>query len=240
MQRPAKKGFSRIINSTKQHQKIEIIPENKNQFSLFDFITFAYSTYPQFITGPPERSVSKGVYLTLHSNPNNREICQEILSSNQKLYSIRIEIDVNFNDIRVFVKDYLKYFNNDGNFITFNLTSFNYDIFDKILPKQEPGSMLTAFGQYVANKSVKCPIFLKYSFSKFQNIRTQRYKAKFSSTDNILKMLQNIPGKILFRYQQKGYGGYDFKFKNGQILTVNSISWIFPWASEVIEHIHYC
>ena len=80
-------NFSKtILNSIKQHQKIEIIPENKNQFS----------TYPQFITGPHERSVSKGVHLTLHSNPNNKEICQEILLSTQKLYSIRIEIDVKF------------------------------------------------------------------------------------------------------------------------------------------------
>ena len=53
-------------------------------------------------------------------------------------------------------------------------------------------------------------------------------------------MLQNIPGQLLFRYQQNGYGGYNFKFKNGQISTVNSISWIFPWASEVIQKVHYC
>ena len=229
-----------ILNSSRQHQKIEIIPENKNEFSLFDFITFAYSTYPQFITEPPERSTSKGIYLTLHSKPNKREICQEILSSRQKLYSIRIEIDENFKDIRVFVKDFLNYFNNDDNLLIFNLTAFNYDIFDKILLKQDSCSMLTSFGQYVSNKTVKCPIFLKYSFSKFQSKRTQRYKSKFSSTDNIIKMLQNIPGQLLFRYQQNGYGGYNFKFKNGQISTVNSISWIFPWASEVIQKVHYC
>lgn len=96
------------------------------------------------------------------------------------------------------------------------------------------------FGQYVSNASVQCPVFLKYTFAKFQNIRTRRYKSKFCHTDNIIKMLESVPGKVLFRYQKTGKGGYSFFFKRkNQMMTVNSFAWLLPWSEEVIQKIHY-
>lgn len=86
------------------------------------------------------------------------------------------------------------------------------------------------FGQYVANKQVKSPIFLKHTFSRFQTLRTQQYKCKFAQTDNIIKMLSSVPGKILFRYQNTGNGGYTFKLHDNEMITIQSISWIFTWG----------
>lgn len=52
--------FSETIFRSKQHhQKIEIVPENKENCSLSDFISFACATYPKFITSWPEKSAKK-------------------------------------------------------------------------------------------------------------------------------------------------------------------------------------
>ena len=52
-------------------------------------------------------------------------------------------------------------------------------------------------------------------------------------------MLKSIPGKILFKFQKPGHGGYTFKCKNGVFITVNSLIWLFPHSTEVIQKINY-
>lgn len=69
--------------------------------------------------------------------------------------------------------------------------------------------------------------FIKYSFGKF------------AKTDNIIKMLQSVPGKVLFRYQKSGNGGYSCKFNSENVFEVNSFAWILPFADEIIQKIQY-
>lgn len=66
--------------------------------------------------------------------------------------------------------------------------------------------------------------FFNYSFAKFLDERTQRYKSKYAQTDNIIKILKNVPGKILFKYQQKRNGRHTFRIKNDKLITVNSLT----------------
>ena len=68
--------------------------------------------------------------------------------------------------------------------------------------------------------------------------REKDYKTK-GKTDNIIKMLQSIPGKVFFKYQKMGHGGYSFKFEKSDFITVNSFIWLFSWATEIIEKVHY-
>ena len=233
--------FSRtILKSVHQFNKIEILPKDKNCFSLTDFIIFASAVYPKFISSKPRKSTSKGIYLVLTAIPNDEKVNSSFKQHfKDEHYSIKVEIDKDFNDIHVFVKDNLNYFDVIENMIMFNSKIIDYEIFDRIVPRNEPGSMLFQFGQYVSNSHVQCPVFLKYTFAKFQHVRTQRYKSKFCQTDNILKMLKNVPGKVFFRYQKTGTGGYSFKNKSGTQMTVNSFAWLLPWAEEVIAKIHY-
>lgn len=233
-------NFTRaILKSENQHQKIEIVPENKDCFSFSDFIIFAYSSYPAFLTCQPEKSKVLGRHLVLTSIPNIRF---EQAINQKRYYSLRVEFNSDFNDIHVYVKDGLNYFMKDENkcLLIFKYKAFqNFEIFDKIIPNQGEGAMLSVFGQYIANKNTKCPLFLKYTFSKFQSKRTKQYKSKFAHTDNVIKMLHSVPGKILFKYQKPGHGGYTFKCKNGDFITVNSFIWLFPWSTEIIQKIHY-
>lgn len=229
-----------ILKSTRQHKKIEIFPEGKEQFSLHDFILFSYATYPLFITGNIEKSTVKNISFTLTSLPNVKDLkIDNEKKSKDRIYAIHVEISNDYNIIHVYIKDFLNCFPKEDGMIAFQIKDFKYEIFDKILVKQDPVSMLHVFGKYVANKQVKSPIFLKYTFSRFQSIRTREYKSKFAQTDNIIKMLSSVPGKILFRYQKPGAGGYTFKLKDKGDITVQSIAWLFPWAQEVIEKIHY-
>ena len=62
------------------------------------------------------------------------------------------------------MKDFLDYFKKEGNELILYMQSFNYEVFDRIIPTQETHAMLTVFGRYVSNQSFKCPIFIKYSF----------------------------------------------------------------------------
>ena len=93
-------------------------------------------------------------------------------------------------------KDYLDYFANDQNKILLDNKSFGYEIFEKMCSNQDNYTMLIVFSKYVSNALVKCPIVLKYYFSKFQSDRTQRYKSKIAKTDKIIKMLKAVPEKI--------------------------------------------
>lgn len=189
----------------------------------------------------PEKSTKNDVLFSLTAIPNVKSELMHTVCNMNRNFSIRVEFDYNFNNIHVYVKNNLDYFERDEEkkMLKFKCQSLNYEIFEKIIPIQGEGAMLSVFGKYVSNQNTKCPIYLKYSFSKFQSKRTQQYKAKFSHTDNIIKMLQNIPGKVLFRYQAAGHGGYQFKWKNGKISTVNAISWLFPWSTEIIQKVHF-
>ena len=230
-----------VLKSNHQHKRIEIVPKDKESFTLSDFIKFAFVTFPEFITAPIEKSNNDqfSISLTAYPNPNGCYKINDIPKLKGRNYSFRVEIDKDFNNIHVYVKDYLNYFVNDKNMILLENKTFGYEIFEKIRCNQDNYAMLTVFGKYVSNALVKCPVFLKYTFSKFQSDRTQRYKSKFAKTDNIIKMLRSVPGKILFRYQEAGKGGYTFKNSDGKIYAVNSFAWIFPWAKEIIEKVHY-
>lgn len=228
-----------ILDSKHQFNKIEILPKEKKCFSLTDFIIFASATYPKFISAKPRRSTAKGIYLILTAIPNDQRINNEQIITKDEHFSIRVEFDKDFNEIHIFVKDNLNYFDRKENMLVFQSRTSDYEIFDRVIPRNEPGSMLLQFGQYVSNDAVKCPIFLKYTFAKFQSIRTLRYKSKFNHTDNIVKMLKSVPGKVLFRFQKPGSGGYVFKNKDKTVMTVNSFAWLLPWAEEIIQKIHY-
>lgn len=129
-----------------------------------------------------------------------------VINSLKKKYSQKDEtihskwkIDKDFNTIHIYVKDYLDYFANDQNKILLDIKSFGYEIFEKMCSNQGHlcnYTMLIAFGKYVSNALVKCPNILKYTFSKFQSDRTQRYKSKIAKTDKIIKILKAVPEKI--------------------------------------------
>ena len=52
-------------------------------------------------------------------------------------------------------------------------------------------------------------------------------------------MLQSVSGKVLFRYQKSGNGGYSCKFKSENVFEENSFAWILPFADEIIQKIQY-
>lgn len=67
-----------VLKSTRQHKKIEIFPEGKDHFSLYDFIINAYATYPLFITGKIQKSTVKNIYFIITSLP-------KVSKKNQKI-----------------------------------------------------------------------------------------------------------------------------------------------------------
>ena len=115
-----------------------------------DFIIFASSIYPKFISNKPRRSTAKGIYLIITAIPNDEKANKEQFSTKDEHYSIRVEIDKDFADIHIFVKDNLNYFDKYENMLIFKSTTSDYEIFDRIIPKNEPGSMIYIFGQYVS------------------------------------------------------------------------------------------
>lgn len=179
-----------LLKSSHQFNKIEIVPEDNDCFSLLDFINFASATYPRFVTCKPERTSAKNAYLSLVAIPNVLQMNK--LPTKDRHFSIKVEFNKAFNEIHVFVKDDLNYFHSDQNMLVFYSKEIGYDIFDKISPKNEPGSMLHVLLSYVANASTVCPVFLKYTFGKFQTRRTQRYKSKFGKTDDIIKDRKSV------------------------------------------------
>ena len=72
-----------------------------------DFIIFASSIYPKFISNKPRRSTAKGIYLIITAIPNDEKANKEQFSTKDEHYSIRVEIDKDFADIHIFVKDNL-------------------------------------------------------------------------------------------------------------------------------------
>ena len=128
-----------VLKSNHQHQQIEIVPMNKEKFTLSDFITFAYATYPKFITSQPERSTKNNVYIILTAIPNvTTEHIQPVYNNQNRSYSIRVEFDYDFNNIHVYVKNNLDYFGKDESkkMLKFKYFSSNYEIFEKIIPMQ--------------------------------------------------------------------------------------------------------
>ena len=70
-----------------------------------------------------------------------------------------MEINKDFNDIHVFVKDNLNFFDVIENKLMFNSRIIEYEIFIRIVSRNELGLMLFQFGQYVSNSYAQCPDF---------------------------------------------------------------------------------
>lgn len=104
--------FSRtILNYVYQFNKIEILPKDKNFHSLTDFIIFASAIYPKFISSKSRKSTTKGIYLMQTAKPNNEKVDSSFKHHfKDEHYSIKVEINKDFNDIHVFVKDNLNFF----------------------------------------------------------------------------------------------------------------------------------
>ncbi|KAK8888448.1 hypothetical protein M9Y10_039525 [Tritrichomonas musculus] len=138
-----------LLKSSHQFNKIEIVPENKDCFSLL-------------VTCKPQRTSAKNAYLSLVAIPNVLQMNKP--PTKDRHFSIKVEFNKAFNEIHFFFKDDLNYFYSDQNMLVFYSKEKGYDNFDKIPPKNKPGSMLHVFGSYVANASTVCPIFLKNTF----------------------------------------------------------------------------
>lgn len=139
-----------ILESKHQFNKIEILPKEKKCFSLTDFIIFASATYPKFFSTQPRRSTSKRIYLILTVIPNDKRINNEQIVAKDEHFSIQFESDKDFNEIHVFVKDHLDYFDRYGNMLFFQSRTSDYEIFDILIPRNESGLMILQFGKYVS------------------------------------------------------------------------------------------
>ena len=130
-------------------------------FFIHRFRSVCICHLPRFYNIPTWKSKRETVYFSLYSIPNNENVIQSLTNEKTKkrIFSIHFELDYNFNDIHIFVKDFLDYFKKEGNELILYMQSFNYEVFDRIIPTQETHAMLTVFGRYVSNQSFKCPIF---------------------------------------------------------------------------------
>ena len=84
--------------------------------------------------------------MSLTSRPNVKDLkIDNENTSNDLIYAIHAEFDNDFNNIRVYIEDFLNYFHVEERMITIKIKDFKCEILDKILVKLEPISMFHVF-----------------------------------------------------------------------------------------------
>lgn len=95
------------------------------------FYNISFSNLSKFISNKLRRSTAKGIDLVITTVLKNDKANIEKTSTKDEPYSNRVEINKDFNDINIFDKY--------ENMLIFKSTASDYEIYDWIIPKNEPG-----------------------------------------------------------------------------------------------------
>ena len=248
-------------NYNKFNRYVEIVPYHLNQlieliqpFDSDSFMSFCYATFYDY-------TVTQSNYISNSKKIKYFLTFKHQINKTDELYSFKVEISNKFNDIHIYIKDKLHFFQFEK---LSNLNCLKMNDHSNHITKEQfkfpQDTLLHQVAKFFANEKRYCPTHLKALFQEAQSANTQRAKNKRGGSNDILSILLSTPGDISITFQNISDdnlheariplnqiknictidNSFDFDISNSiDFETIQTISIIFPWGRQTFSECHF-